>query len=192
VLAFTEQVVQNYARLLVAAGAEVICILEPTAVMLGPVQFEEFSAGYVKRVMRSYASTGVDTLYHVCGNSSHLVGAMAASGVTGLSLDSRETGIDLAEIARGTPGDVLIIGNVNPVTTMVQGRPQDVRREVRNLRLEMSRFPNYVLSTGCDLPQETPLDNIRAFMDEGRKRVGSCGDGCVDGSAKTAAAPVMC
>ena len=27
---------------------------------------------------------------------------------------------------------------------------------------------NFILSTGCDLPQETPLENIRAFMDVGR------------------------
>ena len=36
-----------------------------------------------------------------------------------------------------------------------------------NLR-EMEPYPNFVLSTGCDLPQETPRENIQAFMDAGR------------------------
>jgi uroporphyrinogen decarboxylase len=32
----------------------------------------------------------------------------------------------------------------------------------------MDPYPNFILSTGCDLPQETPLENIRAFMETGR------------------------
>ena len=48
------------------------------------------------------------------------------------------------------------------------GTPEDVRRETRALLESMRAVPNFVLSTGCDLPQETPVENIRAFMDVGR------------------------
>lgn len=33
----------------------------------------------------------------------------------------------------------------------------------------MRAYPNFVLSTGCDLPPETPLANIQAFMEAGRR-----------------------
>jgi uroporphyrinogen decarboxylase len=49
------------------------------------------------------------------------------------------------------------------------GTPEDVRREVERLRKEMEPYPNFILSTGCDLPQETPRENIQAFMDAGRR-----------------------
>jgi uroporphyrinogen decarboxylase len=39
---------------------------------------------------------------------------------------------------------------------------------VQDLLGKMSPYPNFVLSTGCDLPQETPLANIRAFVEAGR------------------------
>ena len=56
-----------------------------------------------------------------------------------------------------------MIGNISPATTMRFGSPGDVRREVDKLLKQMEQFPNFVLSTGCDLPQETPIENIADF-----------------------------
>ncbi len=164
----TIEKIHEYVNMLVTAGAEVICILEPTAVMLGPRQFREFSARYVKHIVDSCKLSGVSTIYHTCGNTTHLVNEMANSGVDGVSLDSKEVGVDLKEIAKILTRYVLIIGNVNPSGVMLRGKPEDVRKEVIYLMEMMDPYANFVLSTGCDLPQETPLENIRAFMETGR------------------------
>ncbi|MDP3582920.1 MAG: uroporphyrinogen decarboxylase family protein, partial [Ignavibacteria bacterium] len=103
-----------------------------------------------------------------CGNSSHLVQKMCEAGVDGLSLDSHETGIDLPAIAKEIPSDVVLIGNLNPVGSILNGKPEDIMRDINNLLEAMDEFPNYILSTGCDLPQEIPLENIDAFMKAGR------------------------
>ena len=31
----------------------------------------------------------------------------------------------------------------------------------------MAPYPNFILSTACDLPAETPLENIHALMAQG-------------------------
>jgi uroporphyrinogen decarboxylase len=165
---FTTERIQEYIQLLISAGADVICLLEPTAVMLSPEQFSEFSAIYIRHITTSFKYSGINFVYHTCGNTMHLAQKMARSGVDGLSLDSREVGVDLAAVARGVPEDVVVIGNINPATTMRFGSPADVRREVNALLGEMEGQPNFVLSTGCDLPQETPTANIREFMEAGR------------------------
>jgi uroporphyrinogen decarboxylase len=165
---FTTERIQEYVQLLISAGADVICILEPTAVMLSPGQFSEFSAIYIRHITTSFKYSGINFVYHTCGNTMHLVEKMAQSGVNGLSLDSRDVGVDLAAVARNVPEDVVVIGNINPATTMRFGSPADVRREVNALLGEMRAQPNFILSTGCDLPQETPVANIREFMDAGR------------------------
>jgi len=165
---FTTERIQEYIQLLISAGADVICLLEPTAVMLSPEQFSEFSAIYIRHITTSFKYSGINFVYHTCGNTMHLAQKMARSGVDGLSLDSREVGVDLAAVARGVPEDVVVIGNINPATTMRFGSPADVRREVNALLAEMEGQPNFVLSTGCDLPQETPTANIREFMEAGR------------------------
>jgi len=51
---FTTEVIEKYIRMLISAGAELICILEPTAVMLGPDQFEKYSASHVKHINESF------------------------------------------------------------------------------------------------------------------------------------------
>ena len=72
-----------------------ICILEPTAVMLSPRQFEEFSALYVRHITKSFTYSRASFVYHTCGNTMHLVESMGKAGVQGVSLDSPDCGVDL-------------------------------------------------------------------------------------------------
>ena len=160
--------IQQYVRLLITAGAQIICILEPSAVMLGPDQFENFSGQYVKQITETCKYTSVSTVYHICGNSMHLIEKMCESGVNALSLDSPEAGINMVDVAKRVNEDIVIIGNTNPVGALLNGTPDKVREDVVKLLNRMSPFPNFVLSSGCDLPQETPIENIEAFMQAGR------------------------
>ncbi|MFZ4616113.1 MAG: uroporphyrinogen decarboxylase family protein, partial [Rectinemataceae bacterium] len=166
---FTTEKIEEYTRLLISAGAQLICILEPSAVMLGPAQFREFSSDYVRHLNDSCRFSGISTVYHICGNTMNLVRDMAAAGVDGLSLDSAETGVDLRRVMELVPPDVAVIGNVNPTSVLLQGTAESVRSEVVKLLQDMRPWPNFILSTGCDLPQETPLANIEAFMNAGRR-----------------------
>ena len=166
---FTTEKIQEYVRLLIAAGAQVICILEPSAVMLGPEQFAQFSSGYVRHIVDSCKYTGVATVYHTCGNTMHLVGKMVEAGVDAVSLDSPVAGVDLPKVAESVDSGVTIIGNINPTGKLLKGSPKEVEAEVNDLLNRMEKYPNFVLSTGCDLPQETPLENVLAFMRAGRR-----------------------
>jgi uroporphyrinogen decarboxylase len=160
--------IQSYVRMLIAAGAQVITVLEPTAVMLGPQQFRAFSTAYVSRIAHLARASGAQTVYHTCGDTMHLVEAMVDAGVDGLSLDAPQAGVDLAAAAERTPADVVVMGNLDPTGTLLRGTPGEVQREVKELQSRMAPYPNFILSTGCDLPQETPLENVDAFMAAGR------------------------
>lgn len=169
ILQFTTAKILEYIRLIIASDVQIICILEPSAVMLGPDQFEEFSGNYVKYINENCKYTGISTVYHVCGDSTHLVDKMVESGVDGLSLDSPNAGIDLPAVGKKLPGEIILIGNVDPVGAMLHGTPEDVETEVYGLLEKMDFYENFVLSTGCDLPQEIKKENILAFMKAGRE-----------------------
>jgi len=171
ICAFTTECIMKYARLLLSAGADTVCVLEPSGVMLGPSHFNKFSAVNVKEIVEICHSENVDCVYHVCGNSMHLIEEMVQSGVDALSLDSKDNNVNLLEVANNVPKKIVIIGNMSPTKTIVYGNPEEVKTEVRDLLELMNKFPNYMLSTGCDLPLETPLDNISAFMETGRNYV---------------------
>jgi uroporphyrinogen decarboxylase len=94
---------------------------------------------------------------------------MAETGVTGMSLDSKQIGVKLEETAKKVPDNILLIGNISPVDVMMNGTPEDVKKEVSELLDLMKPYPNFILSTGCNLPQETPVENIQMFMKVGRE-----------------------
>ena len=108
---FATKKIRQYVQLLIAAGAQVICILEPSAVMLGPNHFWRFSAAYVRHIIESCRYTGVGTIYHTCGNTMHLANKMVESGVDAISLDSPAAGVDLPEVAKNLSPEVIIMGN---------------------------------------------------------------------------------
>lgn len=163
-LEFSTHVISRYAATLASAGADMIAILEPTAVMLSPRQFREFSGQYVRKVIGAIEAMPI---LHICGNTTHLLDEMVATGAQGLSLDAL---VDFPTAARRLPSEVVLIGNVSPTEVMVSRSPQEVYAETRVLVEAMKPYRNFVLSTGCDLPPETPLANIQAFMDAGRGR----------------------
>jgi uroporphyrinogen decarboxylase len=161
--------IQEYIRLLIGAGAQVICVLEPTAVMLGPEEFGKFSSSFIKHIVNSYKYTDVSIIYHTCGNTMHLIDKMIESQVDAISLDSPKVGVDLPEVAKKIENDIILFGNINPTGIILNGNPKDVKEEVYELLQSMDFCKTFVLSTGCDLPQEIPFENIEAFMETGRQ-----------------------
>jgi uroporphyrinogen decarboxylase len=67
------------------------------------------------------------------------------------------------------PEDIAIIGNISPTQVMVDSSPEQVKKETTKLLEVMRPYPNFILSTGCDIPQEAPTENMLAFMEAARK-----------------------
>lgn len=155
---FCERVVIDYAKALQQAGAYAVCILDPTAMMLSPESYWRFAGASVQNVIRHLDTR---TILHICGNTEHLLEAMCRTGTQGLSLDSL---VDLPALAARTPEEVVLIGNVDPVGTMLQGTREDVRRDTLELMEAMAPHDNFIVSTGCDLPAETPVENVAEFV----------------------------
>jgi uroporphyrinogen decarboxylase len=156
VMEFTAGLVAHYVHGLAESGADHIVILEPSSVILSPGQFRSFSFPYIERIF-----TGIDRgrVLHICGNTTHLFREMRDLGtVTGLSLDSA---VNLGDAYRMTKKTV--IGNVNP-SIVCFGTHDDISREIDSLLKQMEGIPDFILSTGCDLPPETPVENILHFM----------------------------
>jgi uroporphyrinogen decarboxylase len=161
-LNYAEDIITRYAKKMIKAGADLIAIVEPTATFLSPKAFTRFSGNYISRIARRLDTM---TVLHICGDTTRLARAMSETEVQGLSLD---TLVNLAEIAKVVSSNTVLMGNIDPVRVMINEKPEGVRRAVRQLLNDMTPYPNFILSTGCDLPQETPLENIEAFMGEGK------------------------
>ena len=74
----------------------------------------------------------------------------------------------MVKAAQMVPENVIIIGNVNPTSVLSYGSVENVKQVTTELLEQMRPYPNFILSTGCDLPPETPIENMKAFMQAGR------------------------
>ena len=159
---FSSRVTAVYLKAQLQAGATFGVILEPTAVILSPKMFNEFCLPALKRITQAIPQPIV---LHICGDTGHLLEGMKNTGAQGLSLDSP---VDLPAAAKKLPSDLVLIGNLHPVEVMVELSEGAVREKARSLLSAMSGFPNFILSSGCDLPPETPIENIQAMVQEAR------------------------
>jgi len=159
-LRFSCDAVSGYAGLL-AERTEAVVILEPTSVMLSPDHFSIFINPALTRLTGIIRDCGAYPVLHVCGDSTHLLERMADSGADGFSLDSQ---VDLAQAATKILPNQVLMGNIASVEVMLEMKAGEVEKACRRLLGEMRDVPNFVLSSGCDLPIDTPEDNIEVLI----------------------------
>jgi uroporphyrinogen decarboxylase len=157
IISFCQDIVKQYSIALENHGADSICILDPTAVMLSPSTFSEFAGDYVTQVV---AELKIPSILHICGNTSHLIGEMSETGVAGLSLDMD---VDIVKMLEAVPKDVVVMGNIDSKNLMPAGKPEEIQKATQAMLNATADFDNFIPSTGCDLPPETPVENITMF-----------------------------
>lgn len=152
----------NYALAYKAVGANGIVMAEPVAGMLSPSLEEEFSAPYVKRIVDAVQDDSFIVIYHNCGdNVAQMTESILSTGAAAYHFGNS---VDMAEMIEKLPADVLVMGNVDPVSAFRAGTPESVREATLELLERCSKYPNFIISSGCDIPPATPWENIHAFF----------------------------
>jgi MtaA/CmuA family methyltransferase len=156
----TCQIVTRFGKALHENGVDAIALIEPNASIIGPTFFKKFVSQYMAKVV---AGINAPTIMHTCGNSMPIMNLMIDTGVNGVSVDQK---VNVGKAKAVIQGRAAIIGNVDPVSILLEKRPEDVVADCKRI---MSEGTN-VLAPGCGLSPYTPLDNIKAMV-----RVGKAG-----------------
>ena len=156
----------EYAKAFKEHGAHGIIIAEPVAGLLSPDLCDEFSSKYVKKIVDNVQDDNFIVILHNCGNTENLVSSMLS---TGSKLYHFGNVVDLAAILTQVPSNIIVSGNIDPATIFRNGTSDDVRTETMRLLEKTSNYNNFIISSGCDIPPETPMENIDAFFEIVRK-----------------------
>jgi uroporphyrinogen decarboxylase len=62
------------------------------------------------------------------------------------------------------PADTVLCGNLDPSEVFVNGTIPEVRMKTQLLLEQTSQFKNFVISSGCDIPAQAPLQNLFTFF----------------------------
>lgn len=163
VLAKCTQFLTDYAKAYREAGADGIVMAEPVAGLLSPMLEEEFSAPYVKQIVDAVQDDNFIIIYHNCGdNVPKMLESILSTGAAAYHFGNA---VDLEkDILAKVPADVVVMGNIDPAGVLRMGTPESVYQATTELLQKCSTYPNFVLSSGCDIPPKTPWENIHAFF----------------------------
>jgi uroporphyrinogen decarboxylase len=164
ILALLEKCTQfliSYVKAFKAAGANGILIAEPVAGVLSVDLCTQFSSDFVKRIVDATQDESFLVVLHNCGDTDTLVQSMHATGAAGLHFGNR---CDIVKALAQISGDTLVFGNIDPVGVFKSGSPESVRSAAMQLLESTKDYPNFVISSGCDVPPDVPLENIDAFF----------------------------
>ena len=163
VLAKCTQFLTAYAKAYREAGADGIVMAEPVAGLLSPSLEEEFSAPYVKQIVDAVQDDSFAVIYHNCGdNVPKMLDSILSTGAMAYHFGNA---VDLEkDILAKVPTNVAVMGNIDPAGVLRMSTPEGVRQATTELLQKCSPYPNFVLSSGCDIPPKTPWENIDAFF----------------------------
>lgn len=157
------QFLTGYAQAFKDAGANGVVMAEPLAGLLPPDLLGEFSTPYVRQIVDAVQTDDFIVIYHNCGSS--VVKAADAVVATGAKAFHFGNAIQMEDILPLMPNDVIVMGNVDPAGEICLGTPDSVRAKTLEVLEACSGYPNFVISTGCDVPPMAPYENIQAFFD---------------------------
>jgi uroporphyrinogen decarboxylase len=142
-------------------GANGVVMAEPAAGLMSNDDCQAFSSAYVKYIVDKVQDENFIVVLHNCGNTGQCTQAMVATGAAAYHFGNK---CRMEEVIRDVPPTALAMGNIDPVSVFKDGTVDDMRKTVADLLDKMKDYPNFVLSSGCDTPPHTPIENIDAFF----------------------------
>ncbi|MDA8219657.1 MAG: MtaA/CmuA family methyltransferase [Dehalococcoidales bacterium] len=154
-----KEVTIAFGRAQVEAGADVLCLADhATGDLVSAEMYRDFLLPVHREIIKEL---GCPLILHICGNTTSRLEYIAQAGFDCFHFESKVDAFQAKEIVGNR---LSLIGNVNNPQTLLQGTPEDVRREVF-----------YALDAGveiaapeCAVPLPTPNRNLRALVEAAR------------------------
>jgi uroporphyrinogen decarboxylase len=144
-------------------GVNGIIMAEPVTGMLSPDLAREFSEPYVRKINEEVRDENFIMIYHNCGNSTiQMIDSILATGADAFHFGNA---IDMAEMMQYIPENIIAMGNISPAEQFRGGTPESIKKAALELLTKCAKYPNFIISSGCDIPPLSPWNNIDAFFE---------------------------
>ena len=157
----TADVLCDFVEIAASKGVTVFFLPDPCSSknMISQKHFIEFAQPYQKQVIDKMHAMGALVILHICGDTIDRIVDMADTGADGLSVDYV---VDIAEAIARVEGRSTIVGNVDPVSILMRGTPEDVVAATAAC-MEKAGSTNFVMMPGCAVPPGVSLENLQAM-----------------------------
>jgi uroporphyrinogen decarboxylase len=158
-LAYCFEVERAVAGYYIEAGMDIVAAVDPMVSQISPEHFREFLSAPYGGLFASIREAGALSSFFVCGNAFKNIEPMCLTGPDCISVDEN---IHLAEAKKITDRhDVCLGGNIQLTVVMLFGSQADNMKAVVDI-VDACGVGNLVVSPGCDMPYDVPIENAIA------------------------------
>jgi uroporphyrinogen decarboxylase len=151
-------VLEEYCRLQVQAGADVIQIFDSWVGSLGLADYRDYAFDASKRLVRAVQQMGVPVIYFGV-ETAGLLAQMALTGADVIGLDWRQP---LDEGWRAVGKGHAVQGNLDPITLFAP--PEVLELRVKEILRAANGRPGHIFNLGHGIVPGTPVENVQAVV----------------------------
>ena len=142
-----------------------------TGPLLSEAMFRRFIFPHLKRLGDLGHDHGLKVMMHCCGGFRELIPAMIEIGLDGLhAVQPSCRGMDLATLKADFGRRILFNGAIDSQHVLIEGTPQSVRQDTREVLDIMMPGGGFVAGASHDtILEETPVENVLAMFDAVRE-----------------------
>jgi uroporphyrinogen decarboxylase len=158
---FCAEVAMRMTDYYVEAGMDVIAVVDPLISQVSPDSIDQLLKEPFTAVFDYIRSKGVFSSFFVCGNATPQLDVMCQCNPDSIAVDEN---VDFAYgKSVADKYNIAISGNIPLTTVMLLGTPEDnMKYVVEKLIDKIPDHRNMIISPGCDMPYDTPIENTVA------------------------------
>jgi len=161
-IAYTNRVAARMSELYIAAGMDVIAVVDPMVSQISKRHFSSLLSDPFTRLFGLIRARGAFSSFFVCGDATRNIEVMCQTHPDCISIDEN---VDMVAAKAITDRyNITIGGNIPLTTVMLLGTQQDNMKFTVDL-LEKLGTHNVIISPGCEMPYDTPFENTIGVME---------------------------
>ena len=135
--------------------------------IIDPEMWRSVFKNRLKKLYDAVHDAGVPVSIHSCGDITDIIPDLIEIGVNMITPLQAEA-LDFNFLKREYGTYLTFWGGVSTQRTMPYGTPDEVRKEIRELKRILGKDGGYILAPSHELQGDVPLENMLAFIEEAK------------------------
>ncbi|MDR2439417.1 MAG: uroporphyrinogen decarboxylase family protein [Planctomycetaceae bacterium] len=161
---FNVRIATAFAQAQIDAGCDIIGIGDAAASLVGPRLYKNFVFPFEKLLIENIHAAGCRVRLHICGNISR---SLADIGQLGCDLVDLDSMVSIEKARQEFNENQVLDGNLDPVKVLRNGTPEQIQAALTECFRQAGM--NYIVGAGCEVPRDTPHENLQAMLNFARE-----------------------
>jgi uroporphyrinogen decarboxylase len=161
---FSKQLISLY----INAGMDIIALVDPLVSQISPNHFNQYLSLAYAELFAFIREQGAFSSFFVCGDATKNIEVMCKTAPDSIAVDENINMLTAKLITDAY--NITLAGNIPLTTKMLLGNQKDNMKFVVDF-LDSIDHHNLILAPGCDMPFDTPIENVVGCMQAVRNPV---------------------